>query len=97
MQAKMKMAIFITLAVGLILLAGCWAPPIGIPHMPQMPNWVWSPFGFIGGIVGLAIYFLPTIIAIVRGKGNLLLILLLNIFLGWTLIGWVVALVLALL
>jgi Superinfection immunity protein len=83
--------------LGIILLAGCWAPPIGTINLPHLPGWMWGPFGLLGGIIGIALYFLPTIIAIVRKKDNLLLILLLNIFLGWTLVGWIVALVLALL
>lgn len=41
------------------------------------------------------VYFLPTIIAICR-KCNIGLTLLVNLFLGWTCIGWIVALVLAL-
>ncbi|HKC71518.1 MAG TPA: superinfection immunity protein [Terriglobales bacterium] len=43
--------------------------------------------------VGFVIYFLPTIVALVRHKRNVVSILLLNLFLGWTLIGWIVALV----
>jgi hypothetical protein len=38
-------------------------------------------------------YFLPTIVAFARSKRDLLSIFLLNLFLGWTLIGWIVALV----
>ena len=38
-------------------------------------------------------YFLPTIIAFARSKRDAMSIFLLNLFLGWTLIGWVVALV----
>ena len=45
-------------------------------------------FGF-----GFLIYFLPTIVALVRHKRNVVSILLLNLFLGWTLIGWIIALV----
>ena len=44
-------------------------------------------------IVALALYFLPTIIALLRGHLSALAIFLLNLFLGWTLIGWIVALV----
>ena len=44
-------------------------------------------FGF-----GFLIYFLPTVVALVRHKRNTVSILLLNLFLGWTLIGWIVAL-----
>lgn len=44
-------------------------------------------------IVGLIIYFLPAIIAMNRKKTNTSAILALNLFLGWTFVGWVVALV----
>ncbi len=39
------------------------------------------------------VYFIPTIIAIVRNAKQKLGIILLNIFAGWTLIGWVIALI----
>jgi len=45
-------------------------------------------FGF-----GFVLYFLPTIIAFARNKHDTTSILLLNFFLGWTAIGWVIALV----
>ncbi len=45
-------------------------------------------FGF-----GFLMYFLPTIVAFARSKRDTTSILLLNLFLGWTLIGWVIALV----
>lgn len=48
-------------------------------------------FGF-----GFVFYFLPAIIAFAKSKRDAGAILVLNIFLGWTLIGWVVALVWAL-
>jgi hypothetical protein len=48
-------------------------------------------FGFFG--FSFVMYFLPSIIAIVRSKRDIAGIVLLNFFLGWTLIGWVVALV----
>lgn len=38
-------------------------------------------------------YFVPTTVAIIKNKTNTSAILILNLFLGWTLIGWVVALV----
>lgn len=47
-------------------------------------------------VVLIAGYFLPTIIANMRGKGNTPAIFALNLFLGWTLLGWVVSLVWAL-
>jgi len=51
----------------------------------------------VGGIfvlpIALALYFLPSIIAGVRDHRNGASIAVLNLFLGWTFIGWVVALV----
>jgi len=38
-------------------------------------------------------YLLPTTIAIIRRRTNTMAIFVLNLFLGWTLVGWVVALV----
>ncbi len=49
--------------------------------------------GFILFILTLAFYFLPSIIALARKQRNALAIFLLNFFLGWTFVGWVVALV----
>ncbi len=52
--------------------------------------------GFVGiilFILSLLFYFLPTIIALIRGHKNALAIFLLNFLLGFTLIGWVVSLV----
>lgn len=38
-------------------------------------------------------YFFPSIIALLKGKSNTTAIIILNIFLGWTFVGWIVALV----
>lgn len=43
-----------------------------------------------------ALYFLPSLIAAAAKKTNLLAIFALNLLLGWTFLGWVVALVWAL-
>ncbi|MFH1697483.1 MAG: superinfection immunity protein [Candidatus Omnitrophota bacterium] len=40
-----------------------------------------------------AFYFLPTLIAFLRNHKNKLAIFLLNLLLGWTVLGWVVSLV----
>jgi hypothetical protein len=42
------------------------------------------------------IYFLPSIVAAMRKQSNTTAIFFLNLFLGWSLIGWVIALVWAL-
>ena len=44
-------------------------------------------------LLGVALYFLPSLIALEQRKRNGTAIFVLNLFLGWTLIGWVVALV----
>ncbi len=41
-------------------------------------------------------YFLPAIVAFARSKRDAGAILVLNFFLGWTAVGWVIALVWAL-
>jgi hypothetical protein len=38
-------------------------------------------------------YFLPSIIALAKSKRDKLAIFLLNFFLGWSVIGWIIALV----
>ena len=40
-----------------------------------------------------ALYFLPTLIAFLRQHKNKPAIFLLNLLLGWTVLGWVVSLV----
>ena len=54
----------------------------------------------VGGVVGLtflaaavAAYFAPWVIAVWYDHRNQKAIGLLNLFLGWTLVGWVVALI----
>lgn len=51
----------------------------------------------VGGLIGLLIflgaYLLPTIIAVARSRPNTFAIFLLNLFLGATGVGWVIALV----
>jgi uncharacterized membrane protein len=46
---------------------------------------------FIGVILILAIYFLPSIIGYNHRNANS--ICLLNLFLGWTVLGWIVAMI----
>jgi len=44
-------------------------------------------------VIGLAIYFLPTGLAMLRSHPNVMPIFLINFLLGWICIGWIVALV----
>jgi uncharacterized integral membrane protein len=52
-----------------------------------------GPEGWVILFIFLVIYFAPTINAWTRHHRNTTAITVLNIFLGWTFIGWVVALV----
>jgi hypothetical protein len=55
-----------------------------------------NPFlGFLILALLLGLYFLPTIIALDRGVVNKWSVLVINLLLGWTLIGWAVALAMA--
>jgi Superinfection immunity protein len=49
--------------------------------------------GFILLGICFFVYFLPTFFAFSRNHHNRAAILVLNLFLGWTFIGWVIALV----
>lgn len=44
-------------------------------------------------VVSLVIYFIPRIIGFIRGHASKLGIFALNLFLGWTMILWLVALI----
>lgn len=46
-------------------------------------------------LVGALVYFIPTIVAAKKKSPKLKLIVLLDIFLAWTFVAWVVCLVLA--
>jgi hypothetical protein len=56
--------------------------------MHLLPAFFFPFFGF-----PFVMYFLPSIIALARSKRDIVGIVLLNFLLGWTIIGWVVALV----
>ena len=56
--------------------------------MPLAGVFFFPIFGF-----GFVMYFLPSIVAFARNKRDTTAIVLLNLFLGWSVIGWIVALV----
>ena len=41
----------------------------------------------------ISLYFLPTIVAFMKRRRNRLPVFLLNLLLGWSFVGWVIALV----
>lgn len=46
-------------------------------------------------IIVIGLYFIPTVVAAVRKVPNVGSVAVINVFLGWSLIGWVVALAMA--
>jgi hypothetical protein len=56
-------------------------------------NGIW---GILAAAVGIIIYIIPTIIALSKRHSQRTGIILLNIFLGWTLAGWLGAFIWAL-
>jgi len=57
----------------------------------QMQNF--TIFELLLVVLIFVIYFLPTLIAFLRKHKHSLAIFLLHLFLGWTVLGWVVSLV----
>ena len=57
---------------------------------------LWVLMVIAGALLGLAFYLIPTIIALVRRAPNTASIAAINVLLGWSLIGWAVALAMAL-
>jgi len=51
-----------------------------------------GPLDFVMAAIFLAIYLLPTIVAIYRDCESVAWIVLLDIFAGWTILGWIAAL-----
>lgn len=54
-----------------------------------------APFGLIGILCVVLAYFIPTFVAFGRGVPNKGSVLVVNLFLGWSVVGWVVALAMA--
>jgi hypothetical protein len=63
--------------------------------MPRQANPVQVTVSWVIAILSGG-YMLPWAIAATRARSNTTSIALINVFLGWTLVGWIVALVMAL-
>ena len=48
---------------------------------------------FMISFISLVVYFLPTLIAVIRKHNSAIAIFVLNFLLGWSFIAWVIALV----
>ena len=51
--------------------------------------------GAIMVIILVALYFTPTVVAAIRRVPNIGSVIVINLFLGWSIIGWIVALAMA--
>jgi hypothetical protein len=84
-------------------LAFGWAAWFAVFIFAVWPLDWWPSGGSVaGGIGGLVIvllaivcYFIPTIVALMRDVPNSGSVAVINFFLGWTFLGWVVALAMA--
>lgn len=87
-------AILLPIVIASVLLAGAI---FAREYLPAVAEAGANILGFIISLlitaVVAALYFLPSIIAWQRKKANWRSIMVINIFLGWTLLGWVGALV----
>ena len=81
-------------AVRFLVLAFLAAYSIGMGTVPSNELNAFGKLIVFSGLVTVPLlYMLPTIEAKLRGHTNIASIALVNLFLGWSLIGWVVALV----
>lgn len=87
----MKKGLLCLLVLSAMFTAAC----VVMPHEPWEDPFPMFPFlwTFPFGLLGLAFYLLPTIIVIARRKKKILGPILVNVLLGWTFIGWIVALI----
>jgi hypothetical protein len=63
---------------------------VNLDVLANILTWVAGAAG-IYLVLAIIVYFIPTILAIIRG-GHFIIVFLINLFLGWTFIGWIVAL-----
>jgi hypothetical protein len=91
------------ISIGLAL-AAAWAVWLLVTVIGSDPHADLSRFGevclivgvwVVGLALGLALYFLPTVIAWYRDSPIAGSVTVVNLFLGWTFIGWVVSLAMA--
>ena len=81
-----KVSVLTGLLVSLLLLGAC-AGEVPFRFGP------WE-LGVVFSLpISMGVYFLPTIIAAVRQKRKMLGVVLLNALAGWTVVGWIIALV----
>lgn len=78
---------WMTIGIALLLIL------IAVYVFAMRPGLLADLFQFFIGMLGLAIYFLPAINAHDRSHHQFTPILLVNLFFGWTILGWILALI----
>ncbi len=86
---KITLAVCLLLILLIVSTASCAITPRDITDKIVHFDFFWFPFF----LISLGIYFLPTIIGVIRHAKSLVGIILVNIFLGWTFLGWIITLV----
>jgi T4 superinfection immunity protein len=83
----MLRTIVISVAQAAAILLGAWL-------CASLTSYVFEkdPF-YTGPLVILLLYFLPIVVAAIRKHNSLLSIIVTNLWLGWTVIGWIIALI----
>jgi len=90
-----------TIKTSLLLIGMCFAASlawatIGQDGPPETANFDYQPIASTGagpswGVMGVLLYFLPSLLALFRKRFKK--VLPVNLLLGWTIIGWIVAFV----
>ena len=82
----------LAVAVGVTAFVAFFATFASLAHAAQNDGGDVG-MGFVTIGIILFAYFFPTVVANVRKHNHIMAIFCVNLFLGWTFIGWVVALV----
>lgn len=96
----MRLRAFKTFALLLVLAITCATGMVQRPRSMSLGLSAVQPdgvafllFGIPFFIVGFLLYWLPTIIAFCRNHHNRTAIAVVNLLLGWSIVGWIVALI----
>jgi hypothetical protein len=84
------MARILKLAIALSILPLLWTLFVWILDSPNGHIATPSPAAFLAVLLVELVYLLPTVIAFFRGLPNTGSLFVLNLTLGWSLIGWVI-------
>jgi hypothetical protein len=92
MKRKIYLALFLSFITWTAGLTGCapsFMPPEAVHFIDGLRHFLLFPLV----LFGMIIYLSPIVIAALRRKQNLAPLLLVNILLGWTVIGWIICVI----